>query len=59
MPTYDDGSSNTLTADTHPPAVSYMCMADDNGRSAVDEDLCGSLKVGGGVSRWSLRQQRG
>lgn len=79
MPTYDDGSSNTLTADTHPPAIctfaqnardelrvfgdgehvgalsaqpgmkqqTYVCMADDNGRSAVDEDLCGSLKVGG------------
>ena len=31
-----------------------ICMADDNARAAVDEDLSGSLKVGGGVHR-SLR----
>ena len=25
-----------------------ICMADDNAKSAVDVDLCGTLKVGGG-----------
>ena len=25
-----------------------VCMADDNGKSAVDVEMCGSLKVGGG-----------
>lgn len=26
---------------------SVLCMADDNAKSAIDEDMCGSLKVGG------------
>jgi len=25
-----------------------VCIADDNGKAAVDEDMCGSLKIGGG-----------
>lgn len=28
---------------------SVVCMADDNAHAAVDEDVCGTLKVGGGV----------
>lgn len=28
------------------PAV--VCVADDNARAAIDDDLCGSLKIGGG-----------
>lgn len=28
---------------------SVVCMADDNAHTAVDEDVCGTLKVGGGV----------
>lgn len=28
--------------------VKVICAADDNAKAAVDEDLCGSLKVGGG-----------
>ena len=41
-----DGACYTLnTIDRH----AVLCMADDNGRSAVDEDLCGTLKVGGAV----------
>lgn len=44
---YTPEQSPTLTADWHNPAV--FCMADDNARAAVDEDMCGTLKVGGGV----------
>ena len=41
-----DGACYTLnTIDRH----AVLCMADDNGRSAVDEDLCGTLKVGEAV----------
>ena len=40
-----DGSMYTLNCTYH---HSVMCMADDNARAAVDVDLCGSLKVGGG-----------
>lgn len=40
----DDNVSYTLdTMDTH----AVVCIADDNGRSAVDVDLCGTLKCGG------------
>ena len=28
--------------------VKVICAADDNGKTAVEEDMCGSLKVGGG-----------
>ena len=56
-PQWDDGC-HTLSAKAHPPAVLCMseagqnvvCAADDNGKAAVEEDLCGSLKVGGGVA---------
>lgn len=26
-----------------------VCAADDNGKAAVEEDMCGALKVGGGA----------
>ena len=45
---YIPEQSPTLTADWHNPAV--FCMADDNAKAAVDEDMCGTLKVGGGRS---------
>ena len=37
--------STTLNASHEQPIV---CAADDNGKTAIEEDLCGSLKVGGG-----------
>ena len=27
-----------------------VCAADDNGKTAIEEDMCGALKVGGGVA---------
>lgn len=41
----EDGTSTTLNASHEQPIV---CAADDNGKTAVEEDMCGSLKVGGG-----------
>lgn len=41
---WESEQSPTCTADWHNPAV---CMADDNSKAAIDEDMCGSLKVGG------------
>lgn len=35
---------------------SVLCMADDNAKAAIDEDMCGSLKVGG--SALSIAQGR-
>ena len=29
------------------PKNPVVCMADDNAKAAIDEDMCGSLKVGG------------
>ena len=40
----DDGTSTTLNASHEQPIV---CAADDNGKTAIETDLCGSLKVGG------------
>lgn len=38
---------------------SCICMADDNAKAAVDVDLCGTLKVGGGAAgRRGVRLQR-
>ena len=86
MPTYDDGTTPTLTADWHSPAVAYavrmragkpgggkgpliqtdvsgtlatgndqttfqpmpvICMSDGNAHAAIDNNPCGTLKVGG------------
>lgn len=41
----EDDLSSTLNASHEQPIV---CAADDNGKTAIEEDLCGSLKVGGG-----------
>lgn len=43
----EDGGAPSLTCLHEPPIVA---MADDNGRAAVDENMCGSLKVGGGCA---------
>jgi len=40
-----DGSTPTLNASNEQPIV---CAADDNGKTAIEEDMCGALKVGGG-----------
>jgi len=37
--------SPTLNASHEQPIV---CAADDNGKTAIEEDMCGALKVGGG-----------
>lgn len=60
--------ANTITCN-HPHAVAFaqntrdevrvdpvICMADDNAKSAIDEDMCGSLKVGGSAP--SIAQRR-
>lgn len=49
---YGDEVAGTLTAryDSSPCAdrgQSIICMADDNAKAAIEEDMCGSLKVGG------------
>lgn len=41
----EDGTATTLNASHENPIV---CMANDNGKTAVDEGMCGALKVGGG-----------
>lgn len=42
---YVPEQSPTLTADWHNPAV--FCTADDNAKAAIEEDMCGTSKVGG------------
>ena len=47
----DKDPAFTITCN-HPHAVAtdpVICMADDNAKAAIDEDMCGSLKVGGGA----------
>lgn len=41
MPTLDTASSKAVAVDP------VICMADDNAKAAIDEDMCGSLKVCG------------
>lgn len=41
MTTLDTNNSAAVAVD------SVICMADDNAKAAIDEDMCGSLKVGG------------
>ena len=43
----DDGTSPTITCLHEQPIV---CMADDNQKAAIDENLSGTLKVGGGYT---------
>ena len=40
----EDVGTNNSAAVAFGPAI---CMADDNAKAAIDEDMCGSLKVGG------------
>lgn len=41
MPCYDDGSVNTLTADTHPPAAAHAI-------TQYGDDMAGTLRANGG-----------
>ena len=41
-----DGTSPTVTCLHEQPIV---CMADDNANAAIDVDVCGTLKIGGGI----------
>lgn len=41
MTTLDTNNSTAVAADP------VICMADDNAKGAIDEDMCGSIKVGG------------
>ena len=41
MKTLDTNNSAAVAVDP------VICMADDNAKAAIDEDMCGSLKVGG------------
>lgn len=45
-----DGASFTLNCTDRHAVLDEgpICMADDNTKAAVDDDMCGSLKVGGG-----------
>lgn len=40
---------------SHVPCPKAVCMADDNGGSAVDEECCGTLKCGGSAPQVALR----
>lgn len=43
-----DGTiSGALAANPGMKQTTYICMADDTSNAAIDENLCGSLKVGG------------
>lgn len=47
--------TQTASQDRQPPVV---CMADDNANAAIDEDMCGSLKVGGSAPLVALGGRR-
>lgn len=40
---------------SHVPCPKAVCMADDNGGSAVDEECCGTIKCGGSPPQVALR----
>lgn len=43
-----DGTiSGAIAANPGMKQTTYICMADDNAKAAIDRDMCGSLKVGG------------
>ena len=42
--------TGTITSTSSVSRQQIVCVADDNAKAAVDDDLCGSLKVGGGRS---------
>ena len=41
--------SGALSAGSGAKNQNYLCVADDDAKAAIDEDLCGTLKVGGGT----------
>ena len=43
------------TGTSHAPCTKAVCMADDNGGSAVDEECCGTLKCGGSAPQVARR----
>lgn len=52
-----DGTlSGALAANPGMKQTTYICMADDNAKAAIDRDMCGSLKVGGATPM--VTQQR-
>lgn len=55
-PQWDD-PCHTLSATDRPPHV--ICMADANAKAAIDEDLCGTLHVGGDPSFVAVEASNG
>lgn len=55
-PQWDD-PCHTLSATDRPPHV--ICMADANAKTAIDEDLCGTLHVGGDPSFVAVEASNG
>lgn len=56
---YGEEVAGTLTARFDSPpcpdrGANVVCVADDNAKAAIDEDMCGSLKVGG-MPPWIAR----
>jgi hypothetical protein len=43
----DGQTVGALAAQPGMKQTTYVCMADDNAKTAIDVDMCGSLKVGG------------
>lgn len=59
---YGDEVAGTLTAraDSSPCAdrgQNVVCMADDTAKAAIDDDMCGTLKVGGAAACCSSNGQ--
>lgn len=51
-----DGTlAGALAASPGMKQTTYVCMADDNGRAAVDEECCGTLKCGGSAPQVASR----
>lgn len=55
-PQWDD-PCHTISATDRPPHV--ICMADANAKAAIDEDLCGTLHVGGDPSFVAVEASNG
>lgn len=47
--------TGALAASPGMKQTTYVCMADDNGRAAVDEECCGTLKCGGSAPQVACR----
>lgn len=41
--------SGALSTGSGAKNQNYLCVADDNAKAAIDENLCGTLKAGGGT----------